>query len=125
MIERLIVLSLFILYTMSVYLLLFLVNVVLGFVYNISDFVNIIKGNIAKFLTGTYNENWQLKPLTCSQCMSFWICLILIICIEPSNIYLYFYNFLLAFLHPRINDLLFILDSIGSKIMMKINQKLN
>ena len=119
---------------MNIFLLLFLVNVVLGFVYNISDFVNIIKGNIAKFLTGNYNENWQLKPLTCSQCMSFWICLILIICIEPANIYLYFYNFLLAFLHPRINDLLlhprindllFILDSIGSRIMMKINQKLN
>lgn len=109
---------------MNEFLLLFLVNVVLGFVYNITDFINIIKGNIAKWLTGNYNERWSFKPFTCDLCMSFWINLILILCINPSNIYLYFYNFLLAFLQPRIVDVLRIMDNLGSKIMMWINQKI-
>lgn len=110
---------------MNTYLLLFLVHVVLAYVYNYTDFINTIKGNIAKYLTGNYNEKWSFKPFTCDLCMSFWITLILVLCINITNIYLYFYCVLLSFLHPRIVDVLGILDRWGSRVMMWIDMQIN
>ena len=110
---------------MNIFLLLFLVHVVLAYVFNYTNFISTIKGNIAKYLTGHYNENWNFKPFTCDLCLSFWITLILVLCINITNIWLYFYCVLLSYLHPRINDLLGILDRWGAKVMMWLDMQIN
>ena len=67
---------------------LFLIAVICVFIVDISGVIDSLKSAIKWLLTNgkMKNSNYDLKPLSCSLCMTFWIGLIYLLCTSNFTI---------------------------------------
>lgn len=88
---------------------LLIITGIVCFIVDISGFVDTIKRWVWKWLfkDREYND-FELKPIDCSLCMSFWIGLIYLICVGQFNVLMIGYVCLLSLLSSNITGLLII-----------------
>lgn len=109
-----------------VYLNLFLIMAICVFIIDLSGFITSLKKLISWLLTGgkLVKINYDLKPISCSYCMNFWIGLIYLICIGQLSILNIFFVLLMSTLTvPFMNLVNLIVWSINTFIA-KLSRKL-
>lgn len=101
---------------------LFIIAVITVFIIDISGFVNEVKLMISKWLTKgkIISADWDLKPFTCSLCMTFWIGLIYIICLNQFTLLNLLLVCVFSFLTPVINETLLLIKDLIIKLINKI-----
>lgn len=89
------------------------------FVIDQTDLVDNIKTILSKFLTKgkISSNNFQMKPFDCSLCMTFWLCLIWVLCNYKVTLYNVGLCFFMAFLAQFVNDIINMFKIIWVKIM--------
>lgn len=81
---------------------------------------------ISRLLTsGRIVRPFQLKPFTCSLCMSFWTNLIYIYCTDELSVFMLLYILALSWLTPVINTVLTFVRMGMLKIFEKIGDIIN
>lgn len=103
------------------YLNILLLAIVTIFIVDISGIIETLKDYLGKWLKIIVG---RLRPLDCSLCMTFWVCLIYAICVGAFSIPMLAYISLLSFLSMRIGDLLRLADDILSALINKITKRL-
>ena len=91
-------------------------------VIDISGFIDSIKYGISKFLTKGKipTTDYRIKPFDCSLCMTWWSCLIYMICIGQVSVFLLAYILFLAIMTPVAKDIIVLLRDICIKVINKI-----
>lgn len=103
---------------------LLLIAAIWVFILDISGAWEELTSRISRWLTsGKINKPFRLKPLSCSLCMTFWSGLLYIALKECFTIPMAAYVCLLAFLTPRIKDMLLVLDALLAKAARWIIEK--
>ena len=103
------------------YLNILLIAFIAVFIIDISGVVDHITAAIAGWLTkGAVKKPFQLKPFTCSLCMTFWTSIIYVICIGEWSAIITAYICLIAFLTPRIADLMRVVDALLAKLFSNL-----
>lgn len=87
---------------------LLLIQVIVVFIIDISGVIHYIKQWIWKILRGTkkYPDEFELKPLSCSLCMMFWIGLIYLLITHTLTIPMIAYVTILSYTTTSTNLLL-------------------
>ena len=109
-----------------VYFNLFLIMAICVFIIDLSGFITSLKKLISWLLTGgkLVKIDYDLKPISCSYCMNFWIGLIYLICIGQLSILNIFFVLLMStFTVPFMNLVNLIVWSINTFIA-KLSRKL-
>lgn len=89
---------------------------------DIARFWNALASGIKWALTnGKLHTPFQLKPFSCSLCMTFWTGLVYLAVTGALSIGNVAYVCLVAMLTPRLYDLLLAIDSLLANIFNKIN----
>lgn len=97
--------------------------IIVVIIIDISDFIESLKTGISKLLTKgkIITTNFDLKPLSCSFCMNWWIGLIYIICMGQFSLGLTAFILFLSALTPILKEYILLIED----ILIKISQKLN
>jgi hypothetical protein len=103
------------------YLNIFLLALIVVYVVDVSGIVESLKEAIGKVLRIKVG---RLRPLDCSLCMVWWVCLIYAICVGSLSIPMLAYISLLSFLAIRLADLMRLVSDIIGAIIEKINKHL-
>lgn len=106
---------------------IWIITLIIVFITDTTDFWESIKQLLWKF---TYSNNKPYKPYTihildCSQCQTWWIGLIYILCTGNFTIPYIGLCALMAFLTPIWKDLLYLIKDILTKTLNIINNILN
>lgn len=90
-------------------------------VIDISGFIDSIKYGISKFLTKGKipTTDYRIKPFDCSLCMTWWSCLIYMICIGQVSVFLLAYILFLAIMTPVAKDIILLIRDIFIKLINK------
>lgn len=104
---------------------LFLISLILVIIIDLSGIIDSIKFLIGKILKIRNYHNIQLKPFSCSFCMTWWVGLIYLCIIGSLNLYNIALVLLFAYGSDNIKDLLILGKDILIKITNKIYEKLN
>lgn len=84
-------------------------------------FVDEITTIISGWMTnGNIKKPIQIKPFSCSLCMSWWINLIYIICMGMFSIPMVVYILFLSWMTPVVNDIFTLIKEIMMKILNKM-----
>lgn len=103
------------------YLNILLLAIIVVFVVDISGIIDTCKDYLGKWLNIKVG---RLRPLDCSLCMTFWVCLIYAICVGAFSISMLAYIALLSFLSMRIADLMRLADDLLCALINKITKRL-
>lgn len=102
-----------------IYINMLCVALVCVVVIDMSGFMDSFTGTIRSLLTrGRFNTPMELKPFTCSFCMSHWINLGYILVLSEFTIVNYLYILILSLFTPVMKD---VLEKIISKLQQWIN----
>lgn len=106
------------------YLNIFLIAVCWVFVLDISGFWVEFSTWLSRFLLpkGMKPAPFELKPFSCSLCMTFWTSLVYVICIGEWSVLMMAYICLMAWLTPIIKDGLITLSNLINKLINRINK---
>lgn len=109
-----------------IYINILLIAVIVVIVIDITDFIDNIKKLISSILTKgkITNSDYQLKPIDCSLCMTFWIGLIYLIIYNQLTLLNVSILLLIAVSTPIINDVIRLLQDIITKIINIIYKKI-
>jgi hypothetical protein len=112
---------------MKIMLELFIIAVIIVFIIDLSGALDSFKHSIWKrlFKGIPYKEDWRLKPLDCSLCMTWWIGLIYILITSQFSILMVGYIALLAFMTPIIKDIMILLKDASTKLIDVIYKLIN
>ena len=114
-------------------LTLLTIQLILVYIIDLSGVMISIKRLIWRIIFGskTINlaDNIEIKPFTCSRCMTWWLCLLYIIIFIPITVYSFIfwlgYAALLSYMSTTsLNFLVLIKDTLDS-IIIKLNDKIN
>ena len=104
---------------------LFLIQLIVVFIVNISGAIDSLKYGISKLLTkgkiGT--DNWDLKPFDCSLCVTFWSGMIYLVCVHQFTIPMIAYVCLLAATTDITGDIFSTLKSLIAKLFNWIDER--
>ena len=105
---------------------LLLITLIIVFIIDLSGVINSIKYLISFWLTkGKITKtDYRLKPLDCSLCMSFWVNLIYIICLNQVRLLNILVICILAFFTPIFKDILYLMKDIFISLINKIQNLL-
>ena len=100
---------------------------IIVFIIDLSGALDSFKHSIWKrlFKGIPYKEDWRLKPLDCSLCMTWWIGLIYILITSQFSILMVGYIALLAFMTPIIKDIMILLKDASTKLIDVIYKLIN
>ena len=107
---------------------LFFITVICVIIIDLSGVIESIKSGIKKLLTrGRMSDpNYSLKPLDCSFCINFWVCIIYLIVTGTLSLWMVTYVLLLSVMTPVIRDFIILVrDTLVTFIAFtynKINQ---
>lgn len=106
---------------------LFLIAVITVCIIDLSGFVETLKSVLSKTLTRgkLSNSDYQLKPIDCSLCMTFWIGLIYLIIYHQLTLLNISILLLIAVSTPIINDVIRLAQDLLTKLINIINRKIN
>lgn len=108
-----------------VYINILLIAAVWVFLLDLSGAWNEITSMVAGWLTsGKVKKPFQLKPFSCSLCMTFWTGLVYLLCVGQLTLPNVAYVCLVAFMTPRIKDVLQVVDAAVAKLFDLIITKL-
>lgn len=108
-----------------VYINILLIASVWVFLLDLSGAWNEITTMVSGWLTnGKVKKPFQLKPFSCSLCMTFWSGLVYLLCAGQLTLPNMAYVCLMAYMTPRIKDMLQVLDSLLAKLTNIIFDKL-
>ena len=90
-------------------------------IIDISGFIDSVKWGVSKWLTKGKipTTNYSLKPFDCSLCMTWWSCLIYMICIGQFSVFLLAYILFLAIMTPVAKDIIILIRDIFVKLINK------
>lgn len=90
-------------------------------IIDISGFTDSVKWGVSKWLTKGKipTTNYSLKPVDCSLCMTWWSCLIYMICIGQLSVFLLAYILFLAIMTPVAKDIIILIRDIFIKLINK------
>ena len=90
-------------------------------IIDISGFIDSVKWGVSKWLTKGKipTTNYSLKPCDCSLCMTWWSCLIYMICIGQLSVFLLAYILFLAIMTPVAKDIILLIRDIFIKLINK------
>lgn len=102
---------------------LLMITVIVVFIIDLSGIVDSIKHLIWRIIVGNKREyrNFNLKPIDCSLCMTFWTGLIYLMTIGQFTLVNIMLVCLFSFLTPVIKDVMITLSDILTWIIQKIN----
>ena len=114
-------------------LTLLTIQLILVYIIDLSGVMISIKRLIWRILFGskTINlaDNMEIKPFTCSKCMTFWISILYIIIFIPftinSFIFWLGYTALLSYMSTTSLNLLILIKDTLDSIIIKLNDKIN
>lgn len=99
----------------------FIVSVCVVLIIDQFKFVDEITSIFSKMLSnGHIQKPLNIKPLSCSLCMSFWINLIYILVVGAFSIKMIFLILIISWATPITNDLLTLVKTLILKILNKI-----
>lgn len=102
-----------------------LIAAIYVFALDISGFWQALSAGIKKALThGAMHTPFELKPFSCSLCMTFWTGLVYLVATAHLTIGNLAYVCLVAMLTPRIKDLLLVADNLLAALFNLIHNKL-
>lgn len=106
---------------------IFLIAVIVVIVVDITDFVDNIKKLISSLLTNgrIKSNNYSIKPIDCSLCLSFWLSLIYLIIIKQVSLFTITYTLLIAILTPNIQDVIRLVQDSLTKAINILYKKIN
>lgn len=95
------------------------------FILDVSGAWDELSARVKALLThGMIKTPFELKPFSCSLCMTFWTGLAYLLVVHRLTIPNAAYVCLVAYLTPRIKDMLVVFDGLLAAIFDKINRKL-
>lgn len=105
---------------------LFLIAVITVCIIDLSGFLGTLKSVLSKTLTRgkISNSDYQLKPIDCSLCMTFWIGLGYLIIYNQLTLLNITILLLIAVSTPIINDTIRLIQDLITKIINIINSKI-
>ena len=107
---------------MKPYIDILLIAAVYVFALDVSGFWDEASAKIKGWLThGAIRTPFQFKPFSCSLCMTFWTGIVYLLAVGRLTIANVAYVCLVAFLTPRIKDLLLVADGLLAALFNKIN----
>lgn len=110
---------------MKIYSDILLIATIYVFGLDISGFWQALSSAIKRWLTGgRMSQPFQLKPFSCSLCMTFWTGLLYLLLTHHLTIANAAFVCLVAMLTPRIKDLLLVVDGLLAKLFNIIFRKL-
>lgn len=110
---------------MKLYFELLAVAAMWVFVLDISGFWNEASSAVKRVLTkGSMKQPFQLKPFSCSLCMTFWTGAAYLLFTGHFTVGNLAYVCLLSFLTPRIKDLLLVVSDLLAALFNKITPRL-
>lgn len=103
---------------------LLLIQLILVFIIDLSGVMTSLKLFISKWLTKgkMSSTNFELKPFTCSLCMTWWVGLIYLLIARSFTLPLIAFTALLAFLTPVAKDVLITGKDMLTWIVNQINK---
>lgn len=109
---------------MNLYIDILLIAFVYVFGLDVCGFWDEISAALKRWLThGAAHSPFQLKPFSCSLCMTFWTGLAYLLLTHSMTIAHVAYVCLVAMLTPRIKDLLLVADGLLAALFNKIQPK--
>ena len=106
---------------MKIYFEIFAIAGIYVFGIDIARFWDVVSAAVKGWLThGAIRTPFQLKPFSCSLCMTFWTGLLYLAIVGALSVGNVAYVCFVAMLTPRIKDCLLAVDSIIAKIINKI-----
>ena len=105
------------------YINIIIIGAIYVFILDISGAWSEITSMISGWITGgKIVKPINIKPFSCSLCMTFWTSLIYLAISHRLPFYTFAFGCLVAFLTPRIKDILLTLDSLLCKLINLINK---
>ena len=98
------------------YIDLFEITVIVVIIVDISGFVDSIKSLIGRVL---HINNVSLKPLDCSFCMNFWVCVAYLLITNELTITAVMVTLLLSTMTPIVKDAIYLIRDLIGKIISK------
>ena len=109
---------------MKLYFELLAIAAMWVFVLDISGFWKEASAAVKRWLTGgKMHRPFQLKPFSCSLCMTFWTGIVYLLFTGHLTVGNLAYVCLLAFLTPRIKDLLLVVSDLLAALFNKITPR--
>ena len=110
---------------MKIYYDILLIATIYVFGLDISGFWQALSSAIKRWLTGgRMSRPFELKPFSCSLCMTFWTGLLYLLLTHHLTIANAAFVCLVAMLTPRIKDLLLVVDGLLAKVFKTIFMKI-
>lgn len=90
-------------------------------IIDISGFIDSVKWGVSKWLTKGKipTTNYRIKPFDCSLCMTWWSCLIYMICMGQLSVFLLAYILFLAIMTPVAKDIIILIRDVFVKLINK------
>ena len=98
------------------YIDLFEITIIVVIIVDISGFVDSVKTLIGKVLG---INNVKLKPLDCSFCLNFWVCVAYLLITNELSITAVMVTLLLSTMTPIIKDVIYLIRDLLGKIISK------
>ena len=106
---------------MNIYTELLLVTAIVVYVVDLSGFINSLKDALGKMLGGKVT---RLKPLDCSLCMTWWMCLIYALVVGQIDLLIIAYCALLSLMAIPIGQIIILIREFINYIIIKLMSRL-
>lgn len=105
------------------YINLLLIGAIWVFILDLTPAWDDITTRISSWITaGKVERPFYIKPFCCSLCMTFWTCLIYLIASHNMTLYTFAFGCLVAFLTPRIKDVMVTIDTWLGRLFNLLNR---
>lgn len=105
---------------MNIYTQLILLSLIVIYIVGVSGFTTSWRTGIAGLLGTTEDKLRDLKPFDCSQCMTWWSCLLFCLCAGEFNLSTIAFSGLMALLSFPISSLLIFIREAFGRIVDKL-----
>ncbi len=106
---------------------LVMLTVLICFIVDLSGFIDTVKKVLFRAQFGkevSYDDNFQIKPLDCSLCATWWVCLFYIVICGQFSIQWIFACALLSFFSGVISEVLLLIREFLSTLIDKVHNKI-
>ena len=105
------------------YIHILLIGAIWVFILDISGAWEEMTSMISGWITGgAIKKPIMIKPFSCSLCMTFWTMILYLLIAHRMTIFTFSFGCLVAFLTPRIKDVLITIDTLLAKLINLINR---
>lgn len=108
-----------------IYLELFLLSLIVSFLINLSGAIDSLKRFIFRLIRGSEAQyiNYELKPIDCSLCMTFWTSIIYTVCSSSFTVFTFVFICVLSYYTLHITGIYTLIDDLLTSVKIKIYSK--